>query len=243
MPESARSSNAAAGVVLAAGSSTRMGENKLLLPLGGETVVRRAVRTAVEAALDPIIVVLGHEPERVRAALAGLPCRTVVNPDHLERQGDIAAVRDRRGRVVDGGRRRVDHARRHAVRDRGDAGARGGARGHGRADGGLAIRRGQRAANPLRSIAVRGAAGAARAGVRERDGAPPPRGGGRAVLARARAQGHRSPRGVSAHRRRAGRARGRTPERQRAGDAAASCSISRGGARRSRRAIARALRR
>ena len=69
-----------AAVVLAAGSSTRMGENKMLLPLGGETVVRRAVRTAVEAALDPIIVVLGHEPERVRAALAGLPCRTVVNP-------------------------------------------------------------------------------------------------------------------------------------------------------------------
>jgi molybdenum cofactor cytidylyltransferase len=88
MPESARSSNAAAAVVLAAGSSTRMGENnKLLLPLGEETVVRRAVRTAVDAALDPIIVVLGHEPDRVRAALAGLPCRTVVNPDHLSGKG------------------------------------------------------------------------------------------------------------------------------------------------------------
>ena len=36
---------------------------------------------------DPIIVVLGHEPERVRAALAGLPCRTVVNPDHLSGKG------------------------------------------------------------------------------------------------------------------------------------------------------------
>jgi molybdenum cofactor cytidylyltransferase len=87
MPETARSSTATAAVVLAAGSSTRMGENKLLLPLGGETVVRRAVRTAVEAALDPIIVVLGHEPERVRAALAGLPCRTVVNPDHQGGKG------------------------------------------------------------------------------------------------------------------------------------------------------------
>ncbi len=33
-----------AGVVLAAGSSSRMGRNKLLFELGGETVVRRAVR-------------------------------------------------------------------------------------------------------------------------------------------------------------------------------------------------------
>ena len=44
MPETARSSTPTAAVVLAAGSSTRMGQNKLLLPLGGETVVRRAVR-------------------------------------------------------------------------------------------------------------------------------------------------------------------------------------------------------
>ena len=90
MPDSARSpeaTTATAAVVLAAGSSTRMGENKLLLALGDETVVHRAVRAAIEARLDPIIVVLGHEPERVRAALAGLPCRTVVNPDHLRGKG------------------------------------------------------------------------------------------------------------------------------------------------------------
>jgi molybdenum cofactor cytidylyltransferase len=76
-----------AAVVLAAGSSTRMGENKLLLALGADTVVSRAVRAAALARLDPIIVVLGHEPERVRATLAGLPCRTVVNPDHLSGKG------------------------------------------------------------------------------------------------------------------------------------------------------------
>jgi molybdenum cofactor cytidylyltransferase len=84
---SAARAPAIAAVVLAAGSSTRMGENKLLLSLAGETVVRRAVRAATDAALDPIIVVLGHEPERVRAALAGLVCRTVVNPDHARGKG------------------------------------------------------------------------------------------------------------------------------------------------------------
>jgi molybdenum cofactor cytidylyltransferase len=73
-----------AGVVLAAGSSTRMGRNKLLFDLGGEPVVRRAVRTAQRAGLDPIVVVLGHEAEAVRAALASLPCRFVVNPRHAE---------------------------------------------------------------------------------------------------------------------------------------------------------------
>jgi molybdenum cofactor cytidylyltransferase len=76
-----------AAVVLAAGSSTRMGRNKLLLELGGETLVRRAARAALEAGADPVVVVLGHDEPRVRAELAGLPCATVVNPDHAEGAG------------------------------------------------------------------------------------------------------------------------------------------------------------
>ena len=71
-----------AGVVLAAGSSVRFGRNKLLLELGGEALVRRAARTAADAGLDPVIVVIGHEAEQVRAALAGLAVTVVVNRDH-----------------------------------------------------------------------------------------------------------------------------------------------------------------
>jgi len=71
-----------AGIVLAAGSSTRMGTNKLLLQLEGESVVRRAVRRALAAGLEPTVVVLGHDADLVRAELAGLACRPVVNPDH-----------------------------------------------------------------------------------------------------------------------------------------------------------------
>jgi molybdenum cofactor cytidylyltransferase len=70
-----------AGIVPAAGASVRMGRNKLLLRIGGESVVRRTVTRAL-AALDPVIVVLGHEADRVRAELAGLPCRIVMNPEH-----------------------------------------------------------------------------------------------------------------------------------------------------------------
>jgi molybdenum cofactor cytidylyltransferase len=70
-----------AGVVLAAGLSTRMGRNKLLLPLDGEPLVTRAVRTAVAAGLDPVLVVVGHEAARVRAAVDHLPVTAVENPD------------------------------------------------------------------------------------------------------------------------------------------------------------------
>ena len=75
-----------AAVVLAAGASVRMGRNKLLLTLGGETVVGRAVRTAGAAGLDPVVVVTGHEHEAVEAALHGLPCRTVFNSEHARGQ-------------------------------------------------------------------------------------------------------------------------------------------------------------
>lgn len=71
-----------AGVVLAAGRSTRMGTNKLLLPVGGESLVRRAVRAAIEGGLDPVVVVLGHEAARVAVELGGLSCLAIANPRH-----------------------------------------------------------------------------------------------------------------------------------------------------------------
>ncbi|MDE2793281.1 MAG: nucleotidyltransferase family protein [Gemmatimonadota bacterium] len=71
-----------AAVVLAAGASTRMGRNKLLLELNGETVARRAARTAIEAGLDPVIVVTGHAREAVEGELHGLRCRSVFNGEH-----------------------------------------------------------------------------------------------------------------------------------------------------------------
>ena len=74
-------------MVLAAGSSSRMGRNKLLLELAGEAVVRRAVRAAVESGVERVVVVLGHEEALVRSALAGLPCVTIVNPDHAQGVG------------------------------------------------------------------------------------------------------------------------------------------------------------
>lgn len=85
-PGNERGSERASGiaaVILAAGASRRMGAsvNKLLLDVDGEPMVRRTVRRALEAGLSPVVVVLGHEAERVRAALHGLGCSFAENPD------------------------------------------------------------------------------------------------------------------------------------------------------------------
>ncbi len=87
------------GVVLAAGASTRMGENKLFLRVEGETLLRRVVRRAIAAGLDPVLVVLGHEADRAAWELGDLACRPVRNPDHASGQhtsfrAGIAAVPD-----------------------------------------------------------------------------------------------------------------------------------------------------
>src|SRR3989475_7256308 len=59
-----------------------LGRNKMLLELGGEPLVRRAARRALEAGLSPVVMVLGHEAERLRVELAGLPCDCAINPDY-----------------------------------------------------------------------------------------------------------------------------------------------------------------
>lgn len=74
--------NGVAGILLAAGTSTRMGRNKMLLDLGGETVLRRAARRAIDGGVSPLIVVLGSQADRAAKELAGLECQVVTNLDY-----------------------------------------------------------------------------------------------------------------------------------------------------------------
>ena len=75
-------------VLLAAGQSTRMGaENKLLLPFRGHTVVEHMVGVLLASRLDEVVVVLGHEAERVRPLLEGRPVRLVENAEYREGMG------------------------------------------------------------------------------------------------------------------------------------------------------------
>jgi molybdenum cofactor cytidylyltransferase len=77
-----------AAVLLAAGRSTRMGAvNKMLAEIGGKSLVRIAAEQAVASRAQPVIVVTGHERERVEAALKGLPVRLVHNPNFSEGLG------------------------------------------------------------------------------------------------------------------------------------------------------------
>lgn len=70
-----------AAVVLAAGGSTRMGgANKLLVDWRGRPMVEHPVRAALDAGFDPVVVVTGHQDDRVEAALADLPVSIVHNP-------------------------------------------------------------------------------------------------------------------------------------------------------------------
>ncbi len=77
-----------AAVVLAAGRSTRMGTvNKLIAEIGGKPLVRIAAEQALASRASPVIVVTGHERDKVEAALAGLPVKLVHNPDYAEGLG------------------------------------------------------------------------------------------------------------------------------------------------------------
>src|SRR5688572_12648517 len=87
MPDANRMSAVVAGVVLAAGASTRMGHNKLLLELEGMTLLRRAAVRAVEAGLTPVIVVLGHDAVQTRAELEGLPVSIEISVGYREGMG------------------------------------------------------------------------------------------------------------------------------------------------------------
>lgn len=66
-------------VVLAAGSSTRMGTPKQLLRFEGETLLRRAALAALGAGCRPVVVVSGAHAGRVREELRGLDVLEVVN--------------------------------------------------------------------------------------------------------------------------------------------------------------------
>jgi molybdenum cofactor cytidylyltransferase len=74
-----------AGVLLAAGQSSRMGpDHKLLVDFYGVPLVRATVANALASPLHPLIVVTGHRADDVAAALAGLPVLLVHNANYAD---------------------------------------------------------------------------------------------------------------------------------------------------------------
>ena len=67
-------------VILAAGESKRMGkQNKLLLRLGGETLLVKLVKAVCASDVSQVLVVIGHEAEQIKLELNDFPLRFVHN--------------------------------------------------------------------------------------------------------------------------------------------------------------------
>jgi molybdenum cofactor cytidylyltransferase len=71
-------------IILAAGSSTRMGQPKQLLLYEGETLLSRAVRAALETPYRPVVVVLGSQAEALQKGLSATEARIVFNQEWAE---------------------------------------------------------------------------------------------------------------------------------------------------------------
>ncbi|MBA3903749.1 MAG: 4-diphosphocytidyl-2C-methyl-D-erythritol kinase [Rhodocyclaceae bacterium] len=96
-----------AALVLAAGTSSRMGgDNKLLAEVGGVPMVLRAVNAALASRAASVTVVTGHQAEAVEAALAGRELNMVRNPEYAQglstslRRGIAALPQDTEAVVV-----------------------------------------------------------------------------------------------------------------------------------------------
>ena len=68
-------------IILAAGSSSRLGQSKQLLKIGKETLLQKIALTALASGLDKVVVVLGAGYEKHQPEISGLPVHIVFNPD------------------------------------------------------------------------------------------------------------------------------------------------------------------
>ena len=74
-------------LILAAGLSRRMGtRNKLLLPINGVPMIRHMVATYRAVTARPVLVVTGHDADRIKASLSGCDVQTIHNPDFADGQ-------------------------------------------------------------------------------------------------------------------------------------------------------------
>lgn len=74
-------------LILAAGSSSRMGQSKQLLDINGEPLLRRIVRIALDVVPDEVVVVLGANQEEHFKVIENLPIKSVYNDNWQKGMG------------------------------------------------------------------------------------------------------------------------------------------------------------
>ena len=75
-----------AGLILAAGESSRMGTPKATLPYRGCTFLERIVQTLREGGLERLVVVLGHRAEEIQQQVKMEGAQVVINPAYQSGQ-------------------------------------------------------------------------------------------------------------------------------------------------------------
>ena len=81
-----------AGLLLAAGGSSRLGRPKQLVVFEGKTLIRRAAEALIEAGCSPVYVVLGAETERSLQELEGLEVFVGINDSWASGMGSSIAL-------------------------------------------------------------------------------------------------------------------------------------------------------
>ncbi|MBW8333318.1 MAG: nucleotidyltransferase family protein [Prolixibacteraceae bacterium] len=71
-------------IVLAAGMSTRMGTQKLLLPFDGKTIVEKVVENILNSGISNVLVVLGANHDEIVEVLKSWPVKTFRNEHFRE---------------------------------------------------------------------------------------------------------------------------------------------------------------
>ncbi len=71
-------------IVLAAGTSSRMGSNKMLANFNGQPMLRVTLNRVLQSGVDDVVVVTGHQAEQVSAVVADMKVRVVHNPEYAE---------------------------------------------------------------------------------------------------------------------------------------------------------------
>jgi len=71
-------------IILAAGSSSRLGQPKQNLVFKGGTLLQRAVETAIASVCDPVIVILGANAGVIRPTIDHYKISIIENPDWAE---------------------------------------------------------------------------------------------------------------------------------------------------------------
>lgn len=75
-------------IILAAGSSSRMGRSKQLLPVNGEPLIRLSINVALNSGIKNVLIVLGSNAKEHREMIGGLPIQVTYNPAWQQGMGN-----------------------------------------------------------------------------------------------------------------------------------------------------------